>query len=163
MKKILISLVAILLALTGVVSATTTTLIPSDITMDVNDAKTVEFCIYTDAGMTQPMDVNVNITNICRDVDGSYGCSGPDIMDPVGFSVVPVDVNTGADGCDDIDLTTTAAETGLYYYTVNGVTVAGATIGSETGTVLIPEFTTLGAGLVLFGAGLYMYRKRSRK
>ena len=27
----------------------------------------------------------------------------------------------------------------------------------------IPEFTTLGAGLVLAGAGAYMYRKRSRK
>ena len=27
----------------------------------------------------------------------------------------------------------------------------------------IPEFTTIGAGLVLAGAGAYMYRKRSRK
>ena len=161
MKKILICLAVMVISLTGLVSATTTTLTPSDITMDVNDAETTVFCIYSNANMTLPMNVNVAVGNVCRDIDGLVGCSGADIASPLGFSVVPVDATTGADGCDNIDLTTVSASTGLYYYTINGV-VAGTTIGSETGSVLVPEFTTLGAALVLAGAGLFIYRKQRK-
>ena len=159
MKKVLISLVAMVLVLTGLVSATTTTLVPSDITMDVTDAKTTEFCIYSDAGMTLPLNVAVSVGTVCRDIDGLVGCSGADIASPAGFSVTPVDATTGADGCDDISLVTSRASTGLYYYTINGV-VAGTTIGSETGSVLVPEFTTIGSALVLLGAGLFIYKKK---
>jgi len=114
MKKVLISLVAMVLVLTGLVSATTTTLVPSDITMDVTDAKTTEFCIYSDAGMTLPLNVAVSVGTVCRDIDGLVGCSGADIASPAGFSVTPVDATTGADGVGLCRLEFMIADNGVH-------------------------------------------------
>jgi len=159
MNKILVFLAIMVLSLTGLVSATTTEVTPNGITMDINDAKTTVFCIYQDTAKTIPMDVNVVVGNVCRDVDGLFGCSAADIALPAGFSVLPADATTGVDGCDNINLKTVNANTGLYYYTIDGQ-VAGTTIGSDTGSVLVPEFTTIGAFMVLVGAGLFIYKKR---
>jgi len=160
MNKFGILSVMFALLLVGAVSATTTTLSDDELSMAYTDVRIVEFCI-SNKGV--PMDVDVAVDPVCLDQNGLYGCqTGEDIFDPAGFTVVPNEATTGADGCVDLTLTTNIAnpeDAGLFYYTVNGM-IGDATIGSETGEVLVPEFGVLAAGLALSGAALFIWRRR---
>lgn len=158
MKRIAIIMVLALLLVSVAVSATETTLSEDDLTMELVDSETVEFCLY-EGGV--PQDVTVVIDPVCRDLNEFIGCNAGDEYDPAGFTAVPVDGTTGPDGCVDIVLTTMLdpEDAGKFYYTVNGQ-VGGTTVGSETGTVQVPEFGIIAAALVLGLAGFYIYKKR---
>ena len=161
MKKIL-TLVLMVAMLSVSAFATTTTLSPDSINMDYTDVKVVTFCINS-SKTHLPMDVAVDVSPQCKDVNGLEGCQGADTANPPGFSVVPNDANTGADGCVDLTITTSLSpgQEGLFYYTVNGK-VGDAVVGSETGLVFVPEFGVVAAGLALAGAGVYIARKRKQ-
>ena len=163
MKKIL-AIVAMLVVMASSVMATFTTLTPDSINMGYSDAQVAQFCIYsTSVNGTPigPLNVNVVLGTVCRDVDSLVGCSAADTLNPAGFTVVPQDATTGADGCVNLNLATALSpgQEGLFYYTVNGQ-VAGTTVGSETGQVFVPEFGVVAAGTALVGAGAYIARKR---
>ena len=88
------------------------------------------------------------------------GCQTPPDENPTGeLAVAALDAVTGADGCGDLQLTTTGAS-GNFYYTVSGSS-GGATITRETGQALVPEMSVAAAGLALGLAGLLVWRKRN--
>lgn len=160
MKKLL-TIVAMLVLLVSSVSATWTTLTGVPESMGFVDSVTAEFCIYDNSNQVNPMDVDVVIDPICKDVDGIYGCGAGDMFDPVGFTVVPTELTTGADGCVDVVLSTNLDENsvGEFYFTVNGQ-LSETTIGSETDNVLIPEFGIIASVGLLGAAGFYIARRR---
>lgn len=155
----LITLVVMALMIATAVVATETTLDPSPTTMGYVDEKIATYCLF-DGGV--PQDVLVVVDPVCRDLNNLLGCSPGDEYNPTGFSVIPLETTTGADGCVELNITSNLDEgnAGVFWYTVNGEVAPGYYVGAETGKVFIPEFTTIGAGLVLLGAGLYSYRKR---
>ncbi|MBN1502917.1 LPXTG cell wall anchor domain-containing protein [Candidatus Woesearchaeota archaeon] len=160
MKKVLAMLAVLVISVLSVV-ATTTTLVPDEAVMDYQDTETATFCIYEGG---EPQDVDVVIGDVCRDYNGDLGCNPGDDYDPDGFTVTPDEPTTGADGCVGLTLETDLDEgdAGTFYYTVNGQ-VGGTTVGSETGKVIIPEFTAISAGLALLGAGLWISKKRKKE
>ena len=161
--KQLVVLAIMFALLVSSVFATDADITPAAITMAQSDVRTVEFCILDNLNV--PMNVDVVLGNVCKDVDGLFGCSvsGGDIFSPAGFSVVPVDATTGVDGCTDVTLTTSLgpSDGGLFYYTINGF-VGDAFAGGETAQVFVPEFGVAAAGAALVGAGIYIARKRKQ-
>ncbi len=154
MKNVLIAILATLV-LVGAVAATDTTLDDDYLEMQYNSIATVTYCIFEQGN---PVDIAVTVDPICKELDGVFGCSAGDTYNPAGFSVVPNDATTGADGCVDLTITT-QNEDGLFVYTVNGDN--GQTyVGAETGSVFVPEFGIVAALAVLGLAGLFIYRKR---
>ncbi len=158
MKKMFV-FVTLLIMLVGAVSATDTTLSEDDLTMDYNDVRTVEFCINES---DVPLDVSVVVDPICKDLNSLVGCNSGDTYNPTGFSVVPNEATTGADGCVDLTLTTSLSQgqEGLFYYTVNGQ-VGGSTVGSESGRVFVPEFGIIATLGILSIIGIFVVRKRN--
>lgn len=160
MKKMLTLLAMVSLLLVGVVSASTTTLSDTSLSMAYEDVREVEFCLSgTGAGV-----IDVVVTNVCKDQNGLYGCQAADDFDVEDlFTVVP-NQPTMADGeCIMVTLTTTIEDetmAGQFYYTINGA-IGEAFIGSETGTVLVPEFGVVAGLAVLAGAGLFLYKRRA--
>lgn len=148
--------ILMLLALVVGVTATTTTLSDDNIKMDYYDTVNVEFCMANNDG---PLDVNVVVDPVCRELNGLYGCQEDDDLNHTGFTVLPAELTTGEDGCVELVLTTDLEYDGQFYYTVNGQ-IGGTTIGSETGSVLVPEFGIIAALGILTIAGIYIYRKR---
>ena len=134
---------------------------PSFTTMKTTDSEAIDVCVVDFSKVPLP-GVDLAIDSFCRDSDTSGVCNGGDDFAPSGFSVAVTSTPTDSEGCGEVTITTSSAATGVYLYTVNGE-VAGVVVTSATGLVLVPEFTTLGAGLALAGAGFYMYRKRRRK
>ena len=164
MKK-LFGILALFVLMASSVLATNLVLTPEVTTMDTTDSQDITACV-TEGG--DPLDVDLVVETYCLDVDNDGGCFTAADLDPTElgstFTAVATDTPTGADGCGTIHLATSGAATGKYRYKVNGQNIGTSNVrASETGLVLIPEFTTIGAGLVLAGAGAYMYRKRSRK
>jgi hypothetical protein len=157
MKKLSLIVMAMVL-LVSVVAATETTLDDDYISMDYQDVRTVVYCISENEN---PVDIAVVVNPICKELDGVIGCSAGDLMNPAGFTVVPNEPTTGADGCVELTVTTDLDEetAGTFVYTVNGYN--GLTyVGAETGTVEVPEFGVLAAIGVLGLAGLFIYNKR---
>lgn len=135
---------------------------PDLITMGTTDVQTVDVCVEQSGGAPY-VGVDLVIDTYCRDLNGNQVCDyGPDVPLPAGFSAVVSSTPTDGAGCGEVTLTTSSATPGTYSYRVNGI-YGGAFVDSESGLVLVPEFTTIGAGLVLAGAGAYMYRKRRSK
>jgi len=159
MKKLAMLFVVALLAL-SVVSATTTTLSDAEVGMDYYDVQVVEFCLNNAGGQ---QNIAVVVDPICKDVDGNYGCQPADASAAGLFSVTP-SASTMDDGdCVNLTLQTTIADpedAGKFFYTVNGQ-VGETTIGSETGTVFVPEFGIIAALGILTIAGVYIYKKRN--
>jgi LPXTG-motif cell wall-anchored protein len=132
---------------------------PLDTTMAETDTQTAEYCVdgYTPEDST----IDITVTNVCKDLNSITGCQAADDATQTEFTATPASSTltlTGGAGCVDIDLQTTSAS-GIFYYTVNGE-ITGEVITSETGSVLVPEFTTIGAALALAGAGLFIYKKK---
>ena len=134
---------------------------PQVTTMAPTDVQTVDACI-TDAFNNPFVGVTLVIDTYCQDFDNNQVCNAGDSLFPVTFTPTVTASPTDALGCGEVTLTTSSASPGTYVYKVNGE-VAEVEVASESGLVLVPEFTTIGAGLVLAGAGAYIYRKRSRK
>lgn len=146
------------LMIVSVASATETVLNGDYISMETTDTEVVEYCIYEQGA---PVDIEVVIDPICQELDNVLGCSGGDVWYPTDFSVTPVEPTTGPDGCVDLVLETTLGEeeVGTFVYTVNGYN--GYTyVGAETGTVYVPEFTTVAAIAMVALLGIFVYRKR---
>lgn len=162
MKKLAFLVMAFALLTVGMVSATETTLVEDSIAMDYEDVQEVEFCIKDQ--QDNPMDVDVVVEPIWQELTGDSSFSVGDIENPTGFSVVPNEPTTGADGCVMLTLTTDLSEeeAGIFYYVVNGYeSGAISAAGSETGTVYVPEFGVIAGALALVGIGLFIYRKRN--
>ncbi|MBI2558029.1 hypothetical protein HYW20_01795 [Candidatus Woesearchaeota archaeon] len=161
MKK-LFGYLAMFLIMAGYVLATNLVLDPDLVTMGTTDVEVVDACLSQSGGAPW-VGADLIVETYCRDLNSNEVCDAVgDITFPAGFSAVVTSTPTDATGCGKVTLTTSSATPGTYAYKVNGMT--GATVvASEHGLVLVPEFTTIGAGLVLAGAGYYMYRKRSRK
>ncbi len=162
MKKFSLILVSMMLVLSviGVVSATNGVLDDEQVTMGYHDVRTVTYCIYENGNPVVGFPVVVD--PVCKELDNVLGCSAGDEFNPAGFTAVPASSVTGADGCVDIVLTTNLPQNdgGIFVYNVNGDN--GQTyVASETGTVYVPEFSVVAAGLALLGAGLFVFRKRN--
>ncbi len=159
MKK-LFGILALFVLMASSVLASDLDLDPQVTTMDTTDVRTVDACI-TDAFDDPFVGVDLVIDTYCQDLDNNQVCNGAE-GPSAEFTPTVTSSPTDGTGCGEVTLTTAGASPGTYVYKVNGE-VANVEVASESGLVLIPEFTTLGAGLALAGAGLYMYRKRSRK
>jgi len=158
MKKLSLIAIMMIVLLVGVVSATTTTLNDDSITMDYSDVRVVTYCISSGEN---PVDIAVVVDPVCKELDNVLGCSLGDEMNPVGFSVVPNEETTGADGCVDLTITTSLNpdNAGVFVYTVNGDN--GMTyVGAETGTVAVPEFGVIASLAILGLAGLFIFKRR---
>jgi len=155
MKKIFTVLIMMIVSAFSVL-ATTTTLSDPELMMGYSDVRTVQFCNVGPGPI-----VDVFISPVCRDTDGIFGCGAGDELNPSGFSIVSDMPTLMVGECASLTLTTDLApeDGGVFYYTANGQ-VGGTTVGSETGKVFIPEFTTIGAGLILMSVGVYTFRKR---
>ena len=160
MKK-LFGFLALFVLMTGSVLATNLVLNPDLVTMATTDVKVVDACL-SQSGGAPLVGADLVVETYCQDLDSNEVCNAGDVSLPAGFSAIVTATPTNASGCGQVTLTTSSATPGTYAYKVNGMT--GSTIvASEHGLALVPEFTTIGAGLVLAGAGAYMYRRRSRK
>ena len=160
MKK-LFGILALFVLMASSVLASDLVLTPDLVTMATTDVKIVDACL-SHAGGAPFVGADLVIDTYCQDLDSNEVCNAGDIIAPIGFTPAVTATPTDGTGCGQVTLTTSSATPGTYVYKVNGQT-SGVTVASESGLVLIPEFTTIGAGLVLAGAGAYMYRKRSRK
>ncbi len=162
MKK-LFGFLALFILMASSALATNLVLDPDLVTMATSDVKVVDACIQASGGGPL-VGADLTVEKYCKDEDSDGGCDGGivDTMFPVSdFTAVVTSTPTDAAGCGKITLTTITAAPGQYAYHVNGA--KGSIEVKEIGLVLVPEFTTIGAGLVLAGAGYYMYRKRSKK
>ena len=159
MKK-LFGILALFVLMASSVLASDLDLDPQVTTMAPTDVQTVDACI-TDAFDNPFVGVTLVIDTYCQDFDNNQVCNAGDSFFPGTFTPTITGSPTGLDGCGEVTLTTSLAS-GTYVYKVNGE-FASVEVASESGLVLVPEFTTIGAGLVLAGAGAYMYRKRSKK
>lgn len=146
------------LLLVSMVAATDTTLTDDSITMGYEDERTVQFCMYHKG---QPVDIEIIINPVCKELDNVLGCSDGDLINPSGFSVTTNDLTTGSDGCANITIMTSLSEeeAGIFAYTVNGYNGLSV-VGAETGSVSVPEFGVLAAFGVLGLAGLFVFNKR---
>lgn len=163
MRKLFGFLALFVLMASSVFAATIVTITPGLVNMATTDDKDVIACISDGAG-TPAVGLDLTVTPWCKDENSNGFCGGGDTFFPPEFTptVTSIPAKTNLSGCGTVHLKTVAAPGGQYAYKVNGED-AGVEVASGTGIVLIPEFTTIGAGLVLAGAGYYMYRKRSRK
>ena len=159
MKK-LFGFLALFVLMASQVLATDLELTPEFVTMAPTDVEVVDACITKSSGGPY-VGVALVIDTYCQDLNGNEVCDGGDLTAPASFTPVVTSTPTDGAGCGQVTLTTSSAAPGMYAYKVNGMD-AGAEVASEHGLVLVPEFTTIGAGLVLAGAGLYMYRKRKQ-
>ncbi len=161
MRKIY-GFLALFVLMASSVMATDLNIIPDLVTMSPSEVVVVDACIEATGGGPL-VGADLTVEKYCRDNDLDTACDDGtnDDLFPGDFSAVPLSTPTDATGCGTIKLTTSGASGPQYAYHVNGD--KGAIHVEESGLVLIPEFTTIGAGLVLAGAGFYMYRKRSRK
>lgn len=162
MKK-LFGILALFVLMASSVLATDLDITPDLVTMSATDVVVVDACLKQSGGAPQ-VGADLVVETYCKDLNSNEVCDyGPDTAFPAGFSAVVTSTPTDVTGCGKVTLTTSGASDGTYAYKVNGKD-GGVVVASEHGVVvLIPEFTTIGAGLVLAGAGAYMYRKRSRK
>lgn len=155
-KSILIAMMA--LTLVSSVFGAGDVLDPLDTTMAENDVELAQYCVHD----VVPEDgtLTVVVDPVCEDLNGISGCQAADDLATTEFTAVSQGDITLVDGagCTYIELTTIDAS-GRFYYTVNGE-IGQAEITSETGSVFVPEFTTVGAALALLGAGFYAYKKR---
>ena len=164
MKKmgvVLALLLALFMIMASSVLATNLVITPDLVTMGTTDVEVVDVCL-TKSGGAPYVGADLVVEIYCKDLNGNEVCDAGDISFPADFSAAPTATPTDATGCGEVTLTTSSASPGTYAYKVNGED-GGVKVASEHGLVLVPEFTTIGAGLVLAGAGYYMYRKRSKK
>jgi hypothetical protein len=165
MKKVLtMVLAAVLLVVSAVAQpvSTDSDIIPGVVAMENTDEVYVEYCVvYVDAEDNEAPapGLDVVLNDVCRDTNNVPGCQLADAADPAEFMVTVEDSVTGADGCATLRLNTYDAMGGVFYYEVNGE-VEGEAVTEETGAAYIPEFTAIGAGLALLGAGVYMANRR---
>ena len=155
----LLGILVLFAVMASSVLATDLTLNPDLTTMAPTDVKVVDACIVKSSGGPY-VGVALAVTTYCQDLNNNEVCDGADVMFPGTFSAVVTSTPTDVTGCGKVTLTTTGAS-GQYVYRVNGQD-AGVEVAAESGLVLVPEFTTVGAGLALAGAGLYMNRKRRK-
>ena len=162
MKKLLAILALFVLTASSVL-ATDLDITPDFTTMDADgDVQIVDVCVKKSGGAPD-IGRDLEVETYCRDLNSNEVCDPGDETLPVKFSAVVTSSPTDDSGCGEITLTTLAGvATGVYAYKVNGVD-GDVVVASEHGLVLVPEFTTLGAGLALVGAGYYMHRKRRKK
>jgi len=149
---------ALLLLSAAPALAVNSVLIPEVMTIEPNDVEIVEYCVSHNGAPLAG--IAIAIDEVCKDHNGIVGCQTPPDENPTGeLAVAALDAVTGADGCGDLQLTTTGAS-GNFYYTVSGSS-GGATITRETGQALVPEMSVAAAGLALGLAGLLVWRKRN--
>ena len=161
MMRKLYGFLALFVLMASSVLATNLVLDPQVTSMAPSEVKVVEACISENA--VPLVDIDLVVPVYCQDNNLSdHKCAGGDILFPADFSAVATKTPTNVSGCGEITLTTGPGASGRYRYRVNGEE-SGEVIALEHGLVLIPEFTTIGAGLALAGASFYMYRKRSKK
>ena len=159
MMKKLFGLLALFVLMASSVLGFNMQLTPDVVSMGTTDSKLISVCV-TQGGLPvvgQPLAMDT----YCKDLNTNGACNAGDVFFPGDFSAVVTQTPTNASGCGQVTLTTTGAVPAQYAYTVNG-TSGGVTVDSASGLVLVPEFTTIGAGLILAGAGAYMYRKRKQ-
>ncbi len=169
-----LTLIAMFVLMISTVSATGDVLAPKDVTMAYVDTLTAEYCVTGHSVNSIPLE----ILSVCKDVDGISGCMAADEADPAGLTVeFPGNVDSIVlsltsdglgefEGCTDIDIETNLnpADGGLFYYTVGdgyiGLYGQKGSVVAETGSIFVPEFGIIAAGLVLGLAGLYIVKRR---
>lgn len=138
--------------------AVNSVLVPEVQSIEPNDVEVVQYCVSHDGNPLAG--IAIAVERVCKDHNGVIGCQVPPDEEPTAeLSVVALDAVTGADGCGDVQLTSNSAS-GIFHYTVSGSS-GNAEITRETGTALVPEFTTGLMALTLAAAGLLVWRKRS--
>lgn len=163
MKKSLglsLGILGLFVVMASSVLATNLVLTPDLVNMAQTDSKIIEACLFA-SGSDPLVGADLVVDTYCKDLNGNEVCDAGDTTFPTGFNASVTLTPTNSSGCGEITLTTTSAPTGTYAYKVNGLD-GGTVVSSEHGLVIVPEFTTIGALLVLAGSGLYA-RFRRRK
>ncbi len=157
MTKYLVLLALLALAASPAL-AVDSRIVPEFTTLEPNDVELVDYCV-SHAGSPLP-GTAITVTTFCKDHNGLVGCQvPPDDTGTAELSVAPLDAVTGADGCGDVQLTTTGAS-GTFYYTLSG-SLGGSQITRETGTAVVPEFSTFLGAAALAASGLLVWRKKN--
>lgn len=164
MKKIITMMFILLMSITVVSAAQEMDLSPDTIGIAPGDEGYVTVTVTKD-GVVQP-NKELKIEYTCSEESGDETiCDAIDTPNPGDMSVT-VTSPTDANGQATVTIRMSAnPTTPKYHYKVVSIadsTGAWATVESSgaLGTVLIPEFTTIGAAVVLLGAGLYSLKKR---
>ena len=164
MKKILglsLGILGLFVLMVSSVLATNLILTPDLVNMAQTDSKIIEACLFKSGG--DPLvGADLNVSKYCKDLNGNEVCDIGDTTFPTGFSAIATLTPTNSSGCGEITLTTISAPAGTYAYKVNGLD-GGIVVASEHGLVIVPEFTTIGAALVLIASGFYARYKRRKK
>lgn len=161
MKKMVVSLVILMLGLVGVVSAfQQISLNPQTIGIPPGGTDTV-IATVLDGGVPVG-NTTITIFQKCEELGGNANiCDNGDDFATTEITVTvtsPTDVN----GQATVTIQVANNANGKYHYLVKTPDSLGVWGAASTGTVLIPEFTTIGAALVLLGAGWYVIRKRKK-
>ncbi len=160
-KAIGISAVLVLL-LASAAMAVDMVITPQLIHLDYTDSKDVTVCVYKADGSPYA-NLALSITAQCQDLNGDEVCSPAEDGNAAAIFNAAVKTSpTDANGCGEVTLTTNNAQGGTFAYHVNSMTGAGAYVDEEAGLAYIPEFTTVGAALVLLGAGAMVLRKKRK-
>ncbi|RMF05943.1 LPXTG cell wall anchor domain-containing protein [Candidatus Woesearchaeota archaeon] len=163
MKKAIVILALAVMMASSAMGALQFTLADSNLNVPKGGSASTTLYAYDDTTGNPVPNVVVDISQYCKEqVAPEYKCNAGDTYSP---SEVTVMVTSPTDANGEATVTIThdgSSDAGKYHYTVcdftGGECEAGA--AAVTGDFYIPEFTTIGAGLALIGAGLYAYRKK---
>jgi len=160
--KVIPALVLVLLS-AAAVSATNSFFDPERIVVMPDDVRMMRWCVEQ-YGNPAP-GVDVILQTWCRDQNGVVGCQYPgDREFPPELWVLPLDWETGLDGCANLQINTNNAPNGTtYWLTVSGE-LGGIEVTRETGQIdTVPEFGTIASALTLGLAGLLIWRRPNKR
>ena len=162
-KTFAILMVVMALAVSSVMGALQFTLDDSNVHVGQGESVDVELIVTNNA--VPVLGLVIDVEEYCREhADPNYGCNVGDAYSPAELDVV-VTSPTDVDGKATITLTHDGSDVfGNYHFTIcdDSEDNCGEGGASVTGDAYIPEFTAIGAGLALLGAGLYTAKRRKK-
>ena len=139
---------------------------PSNVNIPVLGSSQTTITVCTDGSCTTKVSGRaLAVQEWCKELGGDpLTCDSGDAMST---SEISVSVATPTDGNGEsiVTLTHNGGGQGQYHYTICDDEQSGSCQdggASVTGDAYIPEFTTIGAGLVLLGAGAFALKKRRK-
>ena len=161
MKKIL-GILALFVLVVPMALAGDEVITPQVAGMQPTDIVTIEVCV-TDKNDNPFQGVNLSVTCEGANTNLNEACDVAENGNTAEFDATILnDGLTDADGCEDVQLQTINATFQEYVYRIQADEIGNVTgkVAEETAFAVIPEFTTIGAALVLLGAGAFAIKKR---
>lgn len=168
MKRFLAMVAVLVISVASVMAAMQVTLDPWEVTLP-EDGSPVYVDVNVENSGIYPRALVVDYW--CKELSGDEDVCDED--DEMYTDQLNVDVDSLTDGSGHATATLSwnGPEMGLYHYTIcvaeyeNGPCISeptGGSAASATGDAFIPEFTAIGAGLALLGAGIFASKKRKQ-